>query len=113
VRFKISKFIDCKASTTDNARNVLPLLVARAIAQGREPMLQDDPQFLHRLRIQLKRIRDTLDLFGPCYGLHRIRFVKVLTRLLRVLGELNDVMTAREVLLKRQLLSPHPKIQSG
>ena len=111
MRFKISRFIDYKKSARDNARIVIPLLVARAVAQGREPLVQKDPQFLHGFRVELKRVRDTVNLFEPWFGLHQIRFVQILAKLLRILGELNDVMTAREVLLKGRLLCLNPKIE--
>jgi len=96
-----------------NAHNVLPLLVAAVLEGAKEPVARATPEMLHGLRISLRRLRDTIEMFSPCYDLHLDRFIKMLRELLQALGELNDIATTRKILLKRRPLSQTGKLCSA
>jgi CHAD domain-containing protein len=96
----------------DNAHGVLPLLVAAALEGAKEPVARPTPEMLHELRISLKRLRDTLEMFSPCYDLHLGRLIKMLRGLLQALGELNDIATTRKILSERQPLSQSRRLSS-
>jgi CHAD domain-containing protein len=102
---KISTRLDLAATAQDNAHKVLPLLVAAVLEGAKEPLARPILELLHELRISLKRLRDTLEMFSACYDHHLDRFIKMLGGLLHTLGELNDIATTRKILSERQPLS--------
>ena len=59
--------------------------------------LSDDQR--HKLRIALKKMRYSAEFFAPLYtGERTEKFLKPLSRMQNILGALNDVVTAREIL---------------
>jgi CHAD domain-containing protein len=88
-------------SSVQNAAEVLPALVSVFFAQGRALTSPPAPEALHAFRIQLKRLRDTLELFQPCYNRRLERLLKSLQELQQTLGELNDLAATRRMLADR------------
>jgi CHAD domain-containing protein len=66
----------------------------------RESMTRPSPEKLHRTRIQLKQLRDAIELFSSCYNLHLGRLHKMLEAIHQALGELNDIAATRSQALQ-------------
>ena len=88
-------------NSVQNAAEVLPALAAAFFAQGRALTSPPAPEALHALRIQAKRLRDTLELFQSCYNRRLERLLKSLRELQQTLGELNDLAATRKMLRGR------------
>jgi CHAD domain-containing protein len=83
----------------ENARRVLPSLVASYFEYVRGELAKDPPPpELHRLRLATKRLRYTLELFRPCYGKGLEERLEALRRLQQQLGDTNDCVAAWELL---------------
>jgi CHAD domain-containing protein len=92
---------DERAPAAANARAHLPRLVADYFAAVRELLSGDPaPPKLHQLRLALKRVRYTLELFRQCYGPGLEERLEALRELQQVLGKVNDATTARSLLAK-------------
>ncbi len=88
-------------SSIHNATEVLPALAAAFFAPSRAPASPAAPEALHNFRIQVKRFRDTVELFRPCYNRRLERLLKLLRELQQTLGELNDLAATRRMLVDR------------
>ena len=84
-----------------NAAEVLPSFAEAFFAQGRTLTPQVTPEVLQNFRTQTKRFRDTLELFRPCYNLRLERLLNLLRGVHQILGEINDLATARAMLVDR------------
>lgn len=97
-------------SAARNATEVLPSLAAAFFAQGRTLTPQAAPDGLHNFRIQIKRFRDTLELFRPCYDRRLERLLKLLRDMQQMLGEMNDLVTTRRLLADYGLEQSRPHL---
>lgn len=87
-------------SPTENARAVLPALAQQYLQAARKRAAgRLSPKALHKFRLQTKRFRYTLELFGPCYGPGLEHRLEALSRLQQDLGEINDCAAAERLLL--------------
>lgn len=82
-----------------NLRKVLPRLTEEFFQHGRAAMKRKTSwQDLHGFRLAAKRYRYSLELFLPLYGPGLKVKMEVLRGLQRLLGEINDCVTARGLL---------------
>jgi CHAD domain-containing protein len=88
---------DKRAGAAANARRELPPCAAAYFAGVRETLAGDPPlPALHRVRLETKRLRYTLELFRPCYGPGFDARLAALRRIQQLLGDVNDaVLTSR------------------
>jgi len=99
---------DERAGAATNARRELPRLAAAYFARVRELLAEEpSPRKLHRLRLETKRLRYTLELFRSCYGPGLEARLAALRRLQQVLGEVNDSAVAERLLSNSMSASPH------
>jgi CHAD domain-containing protein len=90
---------DERAGVAANARRQLPLLVADYFARASQLLAEDpSPAKLHRLRLDTKRLRYTLELFRSCYGPGLRTRLQWLHRVQQLLGEVNDSVAAAALL---------------
>ncbi|MEZ5365849.1 MAG: CHAD domain-containing protein [Bryobacterales bacterium] len=84
-------------SACENAVERLPLLVERLFAAGRDALSEPAPDVsaLHRLRLEAKRVRYTLEVFAPCYGPELDDRLEQLKILQDALGDINDCRASR------------------
>jgi CHAD domain-containing protein len=90
-----------RLSPAANARRYLPELVNVWLAEAHKILARpDDPVRLHRLRLISKRLRYTLELFGPrhCEGLPI--GIETLKHFQDLLGEANDAAVAARLIAK-------------
>jgi CHAD domain-containing protein len=86
-------------SLTANARRELPLMAAAYFADVRLTLAANPPlPEMHRLRLGAKRLRYGLELFRALYGPGLDGRLKSLRKIQRLLGELNDAVTAAALL---------------
>lgn len=98
---------DERAGAVANARRALPRLVGRYFATIRSLLAGNPPPAkLHRLRLETKRLRYTLELFRSCYGPGFEARIAGLRRIQQVLGDVNDSAATWRVLEKRMKHSP-------
>lgn len=98
---------DERAGAAANARRGLPRLAAGYFARVRKLVAAEpSPDELHRLRLETKRLRYTLELFRPCYGPGLETRLAALRRLQQVLGEVNDSAVADRLLSNLMSASP-------
>src|SRR5947209_17408051 len=82
-----------------NARRVLPEFVAAYFQKVRQFLEKDrEPKDFHRMRLASKRLRYTLELFVPCYGIGLEERLETLKELQDSLGEVNDAVASRALL---------------
>ncbi len=82
-----------------NAHRALPLLVTNYFEAGREAAKRHkSARELHRFRVKTKRFRYALEMFAPVYGVELASRLRALQRLQKMLGEISDVYTIRELL---------------
>ncbi len=94
---------DAKLLTPVKVRHWVPLLAYRQLANVRayEDYLDGiTVKGLHELRIHLKELRYTLGFFAPLLGAKISEVRAILKQLQELLGELNDVTVALEMLDK-------------
>jgi CHAD domain-containing protein len=90
---------DERRDVAGGARRVLPRLVAGYFAEVREFLAKDrEPMELHRMRLAAKRLRNTLELFLPCYGIGLKQRLETLKKLQDSLGDVNDAVATRALL---------------
>jgi CHAD domain-containing protein len=66
-----------------------------------------NPRQRHALRIRIKRLRHACEFFAPCFPEGRARaFVRELSALQDMLGELNDLAVARRLLRALKAAAP-------
>jgi len=86
-----------------NARRRLPPLVRQYFEEVRQLLAaRPAPAGLHAIRLASKRLRDTLELFVPCYGVGVKTRLAQLQELQQILGEVSDY-TAAQTLIQRQV----------
>jgi CHAD domain-containing protein len=87
------------ANAAQNARRVLPGLLAAYIEEGRVLAgSKATPAELHGFRLATKRLRYTLELFRPCYGPGLDARLGGLRKIQQYLGEINDCAATERVL---------------
>ncbi len=88
-----------KAEVESNARRVLPAAARAYFAAGRRAVAHDrEPAALHPFRLETKRFRYTVELFGKLYGPSMADWLAKLKPVQDALGQVNDCVTAREAL---------------
>jgi CHAD domain-containing protein len=97
-------------SAAQNATEVLPALAVAFFAQGKALTPHAPPEALRSFRLQAKRLRDTLELFRPCYTPRLERLLTVLREIQQILGELNDLRTTRKLLADRGFDKSDPSV---
>lgn len=86
-----------KAEAESNARRVLPAMALAYFAAGRRAAAESgDALGLHAFRLETKRFRYTLDLFGKLYGPSMAEWLGKLKPVQDALGQLNDCVAAKE-----------------
>lgn len=82
----------------ENASRLLPRL-AKLFFQAGDRSVEDDlkGEEVHPFRILTKRFRYALEYFRPCYGSGMDSHIQTISGLQRVLGELNDCCSSREL----------------
>jgi CHAD domain-containing protein len=84
-----------RAGPAVNAKRRLPTRVSEYFKCVRELMAGDPAaEELHRVRLETKRLRYSLELFRACYGPGLETRIAELRRVQQVLGDLNDCATA-------------------
>ena len=90
-----------------NARRQLAPLAAAYFARVRTALAKGaDFGKLHRLRLEAKKLRYTLELFHPCYGPGLEMRLRNLQGLQQLLGEVSDCRAAASVLAQSMTRSP-------
>ena len=74
-----------------NARDILPGVVRRFFGAARKAAQSESPRNLHRLRLEAKRLRYTLELFESLYGPGLQRRLAQLRKLQGYLGDISDI----------------------
>jgi CHAD domain-containing protein len=97
-------------SSTQNAREVLPVLARAFFTQGAMLTPHVKLEAFHRFRLQAKRFRDTLELFRPCYTPRLDRLLQSLRDTQQILGELNDLAATHRMLSDRGCAESHPQL---
>ncbi|MGI8742078.1 MAG: CHAD domain-containing protein [Bryobacteraceae bacterium] len=96
-------------STSENAIKRLPGLAAKYFQAGRGAVKAGkSPADLHAFRVKTKQFRYALELFQPVYGPPLDQKLEALHEIQKVLGQISDVYTTRDLLktdrnLKKQL----------
>ena len=84
---------------SENLRKVLPKLTGEFFKLGRDAVKKEASwQDLYGFRLAAKRYRYSLELFLPLYGPGLKVKVEEVRGLQRLLGEINDCVTARQLL---------------
>ncbi|MDF2439999.1 MAG: hypothetical protein JWN98_983 [Abditibacteriota bacterium] len=83
-------------SLREAAHQILPLRIEEVLSNA--PLLQDtaNEEGQHEVRRALRRLRYTLEIFGPCFSEPIKAHVKVLVQMQDVLGEMQDRSVLRE-----------------
>jgi CHAD domain-containing protein len=83
----------------ENARAKLPKLAEKYFQAGRKVAdKKNTPKELHRFRIQTKRFRYALELFGSIYGPALERHIASLRGIQDALGKVSDYQTIQEMI---------------
>jgi CHAD domain-containing protein len=83
----------------ENAGAKLPKLAEKYFQAGRKAAdKKNTPKQLHRFRIQTKRFRYSLELFGPIYGPTLDRHIASLRGIQDALGKVSDYQTIQEMI---------------
>ncbi|HUS05589.1 MAG TPA: CHAD domain-containing protein [Bryobacteraceae bacterium] len=86
-------------SLTENLRKRLPELTEDFLKHGHLAMRhKKSGRHLHGFRLAVKRYRYTLELFLPVFGPGLQAKLEILRQLQRLMGEINDCVTARKLL---------------
>lgn len=97
---KVKLTWDPQASVAENARRQLPALVSHFFAAGRKTISRHTPLAeLHAFRLEAKRFRYTLELFRPVFGPGLGRRIAELRRMQTLLGDINDCVITRQLVL--------------
>lgn len=102
---------DESRSVADNARRALPRLARAYFKAGRQVLdSKRSARTLHRLRLETKRLRYTLEVFLPAYGPSLESRIESLRRIQDLLGVLNDCVSTRRLLLDGRA-KPTPRLR--
>jgi len=97
-----------------NARRVLPEMMAGYFASVRKALkAKPSPANLHRIRLASKKVRYTLELFQSCYGPKFDERMKALKGVQTALGDVNDAVTAEQLIVDLMPQSPRRKALRG
>jgi CHAD domain-containing protein len=95
--FANSKGVGVSISKKDvepyKTKHIAPLLIGKRFAKARafdEHIIEANPRTLHKLRIQLKKLRYTLEFFETILGPSIVTAIETVKQLLTHLGDLND-----------------------
>jgi CHAD domain-containing protein len=90
-------------SAAKNAASRLPAL-AQAYFQAGRKLFQSSrsTEAFHNFRLETKRFRYTLELFGSCYGPSLDQRMKLLRKIQDFLGEINDCVVTLELVGQNQ-----------
>ena len=103
-----------RSAARANAHRVLPQMVAKYFADVRKALkAKPSPANLHRVRLASKRVRYTLELFQPCYGRKFGERMKALKDVQTTLGDVNDAVTAEQLIVDAMPQSPRRKALRG
>jgi CHAD domain-containing protein len=92
-----------KESVDEAARRVLPAMVTELFRAGREAVRPDAThERMHRLRLEAKRVRYTLELFARVYGSETKPILESLKELQDKLGAINDCATTLEMIRRHR-----------
>ena len=92
-----------KESVDEAARRVLPAMVTDLFRAGREAVRPDAThEKMHRLRLEAKRVRYTLELFEQAYGNETKPILESLKELQDKLGAVNDCATTLEMIRRNR-----------
>lgn len=95
---------DAELSCTSNAARLLPGQAARYLAHGRDACQGSrSPEQLHRLRLEGKRLRYTLELFREVYGTSLREILAPLKRAQKLLGGISDCDATENLIRERGL----------
>ena len=97
-----------KKITPIAVRHVLPIILHKqlAVVRGFDGYIETgNAEVLHRLRIEVKRLRYILTQFSSVLGRSASPFVRELKLMQDNLGSLNDVDTARKILSRKKIVS--------
>ena len=97
-----------KKITPIAVRHVLPFILHRQLAfvRGFDDYIETgNAEVLHRLRIEVKRLRYILTQFSSVLGRSASPFVRELKLMQDNLGSLNDVDTARKILSRKKIVN--------
>lgn len=100
-KFESAVKLTAEMTVVEAARQVLPRSAARFFKRGRKALEKGDGEFLHEFRISAKRFRYALEIFQPLYGPQFRKKLSQLKKLQDLLGRLNDLATANQVLDNR------------
>jgi len=101
---------DARLTAAQNAKAVLPGLAGHFFAAGRRLAARAvSPKKLHQFRLETKRVRYSLELFRPCYGPRLESRLKALKTIQDFLGELNDCISARQLVDGSAAATPREK----
>ena len=84
-----------RQSAATNAARELPRMMTAYFAEVREALeAKTSPAELHKIRLASKKVRYTLELFGPCYGAEFDQRLTALKDVQTSLGDINDAVSA-------------------
>jgi CHAD domain-containing protein len=90
-------------SVRENARRLLLAMIADFFLAGREAARPASThRRMHRLRLEAKRVRYTLELFEPVYGENANQVLESLKELQDKLGAINDCATTLEMVRRNR-----------
>ena len=88
-----------KETTGEAARRLLPAMTEELFRAGREAARpKSTPHRMHRLRLKVKKVRYTLELFEPVFGAEIKTVMELLKELQEKLGSINDCATTLEMI---------------
>jgi CHAD domain-containing protein len=90
---------DERATPSANAARLLPKMMAGYFSDVRKALKAKlSPARLHKIRLESKKIRYTLELFEPCYGAEFAERMEALKNVQTALGDVNDAVAAVRIL---------------
>ena len=103
-----------RSTASANAHRVLPQIMSEYFAEVRKALeAKPSPANLHKVRLASKRLRYTLELFQPCYGRKFDERMKALKNVQTALGDVNDAVTAGQLVRDAMPQSPRRKALRG
>jgi CHAD domain-containing protein len=94
---------DRGGSVAEHAKRLLPPLIEDFFRAGREAARPGSTHHrMHRLRLEAKRVRYTLELFEPVYGENAKQILEPLKKLQDQLGAINDCAATLEMVRRNK-----------
>ncbi|HLJ14085.1 MAG TPA: CHAD domain-containing protein [Bryobacteraceae bacterium] len=95
-----------QVTVAKSARSALPLATGRFFEAGRKAFASGgSADELHEFRLAAKSFRYSLELFQPIYGPAMARRLESLRQLQKLLGDINDCVVAKEMLIEAGALT--------